>query len=142
MTVDDAVVRKEVDCDWVLQTLIQAANLGIEIGVTLTTGAGMLTGTIIGGAKYMDMQKASLAPHWGSDELRQSFDNIFDDWRKRYAPTEEDAADPTATIYIHLSNARVLIGDQFVPSSSNGMLWRGKLDSIIGFSIGTMSINC
>lgn len=141
MAVDDVLAQKAVDCDWVLQTLIHSANYGLEIGLTLTTGAGIITGTLIGGAKYMDMQKAALEPHWGSEELRQSFSDVFADWRKRYVPTDEDAADPSAPIYIHLKDARVFVGDRFVPSSSDGMLWRGKLDSIVGFTIGTISIN-
>ncbi len=57
MPTDKAQNKTDTKADWVLVTLIIAAEKGVEVGVTLTTAAGLVTGTIIGGAKYMEMQK-------------------------------------------------------------------------------------
>ncbi|WP_019407151.1 hypothetical protein [Stutzerimonas stutzeri] len=135
----DALTLVNSECDWMLQTLVHSANVGVEIGVTLTTAAGIVTGTIIGGAKYMDQQKALLAERWGTDELRSSFDDIFTAWRERYVQ-KDDGEEPSAPIYIHLSSAKLLTHGQFVPSDP-GMLWRGKINEVIGFSIGILSRN-
>ena len=44
---------KDMDCDWVLQSLAQFANIGAETPITLTTGAGLVSGIVIGGGEYM-----------------------------------------------------------------------------------------
>lgn len=123
------------DYDYLLQELVVFAETGISLPVTLTTAAGLVTGSVIGGAEYFDLLRESMLRAF--DEGSAQFVNKWiDSYKEIYAtPRTEDSPSPT---YIHLKNSRVLLGDRFVPTS-DGVLWRGKIESIIGFSFGSLS---
>jgi len=136
MPTDKAQNKTDTKADWVLVTLIIAAEKGVEVGVTLTTAAGLVTGTIIGGAKYMEMQKTAFAEAPGGGG--SVFEKIFDDWRSVYIQQSDSEDSRPQVSFIHLQDARLITGTQAVPTNQ-GLLWRGRLDSIIGFNLGVMS---
>lgn len=49
-------------------------------------------------------------------------------------PRGEEAAPPPS--YIHLKNARVYHGQSQIPQRFDGILWRGRLSMINGFTVG------
>jgi len=140
----DFRLSKDMDCDWVLQSLARFANIGAKTPITLTTGAGLVSGIVIGGGEYMDLLQKQVAQAWpGVDS--ETLDRVFSGWKETYSankdqePDENEAKEEALTLYIHLMDARVLNGGTFVPTSA-GVLWRGKIDSIIGFTLGTLSL--
>lgn len=139
MTEEELQQLKSNDCDWFLQTLVEYSNHGLSVGLTLTTGAGLISGTLIGGAEYLDMQKTDMAGVFGNDLDRQTFNDIADEWKERYIRPLPDKGEALAPVFIHLKNAQLLDGNHLVPTT-RGVLWRGKLDSVIGFNIGSISV--
>lgn len=138
MTEEELQQLKSNDCDWFLQSLVEYANHGLELGLTLTTGAGLVSGTLIGGVEYMDLQKIVMAEALGELD-RDEFDGIADQWKERYVRPLAEGEEALAPVFIHLKDAYLVVGDRLVPTSK-GMLWRGKLDSVIGFSIGVLTV--
>lgn len=138
MTDDELQQLKSNDCDWFLQTLVEYANHGLHVGLTLTTGAGLVSGTLIGGSEYLETQKTEMALVL-SDEDHEHFSSIADQWKERYIRPLPDNAGPLSPVFIHLKDAYLLAGNHLIPTT-RGVLWRGKLDSVIGFNIGTLSV--
>lgn len=127
-----------IDRDWTLQSLVAFADEGIEVPVTLTTAAGLMTGVITSGANFFDgFQKTLTSENQSVNELITS---VTDIWKARYKPSEEgvdDQEERDPPHYIHLRDARLLFGNSFVPAT--GTLWRGKIESVIGFSVGILN---
>lgn len=133
--IEKQLSSKHDDCDWLLQNLVEIANIGVQTSVTLTTGAGMVTGLVIGGEEFLDLYKEAFAGKWPEVYKVPFFENI-EQWKARYNRDDENIhVDPP--IYIHMKNVKVFNSGVFVPSNE-GLLWRGKLDSVIGFSIGNL----
>ena len=126
--------------DYLLGQFISVANLGASFGVTLTVGGLIITGTLIGGKEYLELLASSVdAAGFGKKEgeeetalgkLVRSYSHLYDDVK----------FDTFATPgYIHLKNV------QFIPVSGtgntfNGVLWRGRLMEVSGWTLGVASI--
>jgi hypothetical protein len=123
--------------DWLLQWLggfINETNL--RIGITLTVGGNMITGTLISHQTYFERLANDFSTPFAvaSPETQEvihakilSF-NASVDPEKTQAPIQ----------YIHLDNARVYTGgDQILPDE--GTLWRGKLAAVEGFILGELN---
>ena len=102
------------------------------IGITLTVGGLLVTGELISAKTYMDeflhgtlRDKMRFAIE-ANDSLKQQIEN---------APVGEDG-------FIHLRNAKFLLptGQPPVPGVGNGVLWRGRLDSVDGFFVGLLGV--
>jgi hypothetical protein len=52
---------------------------------------------------------------------------------------KEDSTQPIETRYIHLRNARIFNAGRKPIPSVDGFVWRGRLESIDGFSWGTLA---
>ena len=127
--------------DWFLQHLVDLVNQTREttFGVTITVGGQVISGVMIGGAEYFhlfadDMAQGCLLGGMSQDEADSIKESLASN-AKTYEPSENDPGNP---IYIHLKNARHFYGNGSIPSNS-GMLWRGKLESVDGFSLGALS---
>jgi hypothetical protein len=125
--------------DWYLQLLVSICNRsGLEIGITLTVGGSVVSGMLVGGKKYFETFAKQFSDAWpGTDKevlrsaLAQSaslYDHATDDRDKSASPPVQ---------YIHLANARIFHGHQVLPNS--GVLWRGKINAVSGFSLGSLS---
>jgi len=134
--------------DWFLVRLIDMANrYGLETGVILTVGGTTVTGQIISGRKFFVEMAEGLAKATitSTDEgaeptIAEVMSEAFGTYKDVYLEPGDEAWEtktPRAA-YIHLRNAKILVpGQPLVPA--NGLLWRGKLTSIDGVALGTVS---
>lgn len=129
---------KNADCDHVLQYLVHLANLGFEIGITLSTNAGIITGTLIGGAAYFDQLEQSFTEHL-NEEVKAPVKMVFELWRQPYKEQPEGDVDDhdDLPLFIHLKDAKTVSAGRYVPAQ--GALWRGKITEVIGFSFGALA---
>ena len=132
------------DKDTFLQEVVRFANLGLGIGVTLVAEGALISGTLIGGKQYFEsLGKAvsgGTATGFGDEfDVLKTLGDSFATRALRYvrpddAGDEWELPDPA---YVHLENARLYSpGGEPIPSGK-GMLWRGKINAISGFSIGS-----
>ena len=130
--------------DWFLKfNLENVIPRGVEFDVTLTVGGSIISGVLISGKTYFEELAVMMEENSnGAGDLSKT---LADLWRPNgavYAFEKPDDApedwSPPSIGYIHLRNARYFLSGQPIPSAP-GMLWRGKLSSVDGFSIGSFS---
>lgn len=120
--------------DWMLAWIIgHAEAFGLEFGITITVSGTVITGTLISGIKYFERMHEVL--------LRSSSKSIassLTQWKHVYShPNENSDIYTESPRFIHMDNARHFLSNgQTIPSK--GVLWRGKLASVDGFSLGTL----
>lgn len=129
--------------DWFLQSTIESViAAGVEIGVTLTVGGSIVSGTLISGKTYFKELGEVLA---GASQEEGDMQSVLgSSWAKYSAIYEkpEDAPDdwrPGPVGFIHLRNARYYAPGQGALPTNQGVLWRGKLSAVDAFSIGSFS---
>jgi hypothetical protein len=136
------------DVDFVLQALAKAANdVGFRMGITLSVGGALITGTLVGGREYFEhfgreFKDAYYPAHAPDEESLGRLNEVFDDLAKRYDKASLAEDHPNAHVelrpaYIHLRKAQVIHGDLRIPTSERG-LWRGRLTAVDGFFLGTV----
>lgn len=117
--------------DVLLKTLIVAANeVGFGFDISLIVPGGIVTGTVITPDAYLKQFADTFANAWPggpSEEIRESFSKIG---------SNVDGYNQNAEDYIHLADAAYVSTGGFLPDSGKGMLWRGKIDSVSGYSFG------
>lgn len=124
--------------DWFLQKLVSTANnAGLEIGITLYIGSGVISGTLIGGKRYFDKFAEEFSSNWPFEDKEQIREVFASQGETYNEPVDENSPPPQ---YIHLMNARLYSQSGCIPGNS-GVLWRGKINAISGFNIGLLSIN-
>lgn len=127
-------VADGVSVDWLLQYVVDLANAGVQqTPVTLTVPAGIVTGVIVGGDQYLEEFRDTFASHW-PESASKTFNSLVEEWKQNYqGPIEGD----NNAAYIHLKDARICLnGEQLTPAP--GMLWRGKINAVTGFTIGLL----
>lgn len=119
--------------DWLLQWFVRVASqANLEVGITLSVRGHLVSGLLISPQAYFAQLAEQFAQPF-ADAGSSDADSIralvrgFDE-----APGKDD--DPAAQ-YIHVRDARVYAGHQG-PVSPEGMLWRGKVAAVDGFSLG------
>jgi hypothetical protein len=122
--------------DMLLQMLVAIADTqDVAIGITIYTGAGTITGQLIGGKKYFDTFAEQMSS--GFKQIGVS-DVTAKAMREQLAQPGEsfygDKADKTKPVYLHLKNARYLSGGTAYESA--GALWRGRISNVQGFTLG------
>ncbi|MNJ59473.1 hypothetical protein D3C77_551600 [compost metagenome] len=102
--------------------------------ITLTTTGGTVTGTLISTKEYFDRfsQAFSNALPGGPNEAIRSSLSAWGERRGASLDAVEDGDDP----FIHLKNARFIDGAGAVPAGNQGIMWRGKLADVVGFTLG------
>lgn len=132
--------KPEGDSDWLLQHVVDLTNTKISVPVTLTTAAGLVTGVTIHGAEYLDLFKLELTKNWPSD-MQGAYSEVVEQWKSDVYPQpssiDQDGPERFAS-FIHLKDARLVNAGTVVPGN-RGMLWRGRLSSVIGFTIGVLT---
>jgi hypothetical protein len=135
--------KKEIsrDVDWFLQMLVDLANSkAAEFPITLSIGGSLVSGMMIGGKEYFELQAKTIERNVPSDQMEnakpivegiQHLGEIYDDlYEDRII-----GGDPS---YIHLKKATVFIGDSVFPSHGS-ILWRGKIAAVDGFMLGAFT---
>jgi hypothetical protein len=139
--------------DWFLQDLVNMANKwGLEIGITLNIGGSLISGIIISGDKYFK----EFALLFRSGFSNPKFENVGEkleayifEYSKIYAFQEETEKNEKGKkesednkqkgpSFIHLSNARIYSHSGEPIPKNNSVLWRGKISSVDGFSLGKL----
>lgn len=135
----DRVFATEVD--WHLQLLVEDANdFGLEVPVTLFVAGAVVTGVLTSGKVYFDRFADRFAAGWpeeGRAELRASMATPGDVY-PRLEPGEKSPRKMPAQ-FIHLRDARVVTAQGHLPTTGEGLLWRGRLAAVGGYSLGQLS---
>jgi len=134
--------QKEIDHhspDFLLQHLVSIANsTGLSMGVTLTVGGEVISGQLVGGKEYFELLKeAFLTSTSNVKGVGEAFGEMLDQYSQIYSAPPEDGAQPS---FIHLKQARVFSPGQTPMPSNGGLLWRGRISNVAGFSIGSFSV--
>jgi len=131
--------------DWFLQSTIEnIVSHGVEIGVTLTVNGVIVSGMLIGGKKYFEeLSKTLKAASREPDDISNTLGDAWKQYTAIYEKPEGAPEDwkPNPVGYIHLMNARFFAPGQAPIPANQGVLWRGKLSSVDGFTIGNLSAN-
>ncbi|SEL80964.1 gas vesicle accessory protein GvpU [Paenibacillus sp. OK003] len=117
-----------LDKDMTLETLVRIANIGLSIGIILTVGGSLVTGILASGKEYME---ATAEMFQGKGEGSEHFVGLFGDFAKTYSKEE---LDDYSVEFIHLKEAILIQGN----SEYKVGLWRGKINSVDGYSIGRL----
>jgi uncharacterized protein YneF (UPF0154 family) len=121
---------EEIDSS--LQRLVEMVDeSGIEIGITLSIGAGVITGFLISMDHYFEQLAYDMSEPFDRSEQVQS---LF----RSLKPTVDTFGTGRFPRFIHLKNARTFLsGGKTVPDQES-CLWRGKIASVDGFTMGIM----
>jgi hypothetical protein len=156
MADDDVTTAREPDTvreinakpDYALAALVGVVNsLGsVEIGVTLYTGGGIVSGLLISGRSYFDRinqllsdSRGEVAAAFGSG----LFGRIADDYREKETANRDDAEernpdDEPPVGFIHLRAATVHAPGVGQPIEQG--LWRGRMTAVSGWSLGNFEM--
>jgi len=124
-----------------------AETVGVEFPITLFVNGSTITGVVINYKTYLrEIIGAMREGREGSNELGRVFIDTFTGAMEKRAEeipdllSEEDEEEKhPPRRFIHLRNARVIAGSNFFPTQGRGLIWRGRISSVDGFSFGTLS---
>lgn len=124
--------------DWLLTTLVNwVNNLKFEVSITLYMKGSVISGRLISSDDFIVgfVRSLSTDVSEGEDgEARQQLTKLF----TGDVETLDGQNSPPPN-YIHLRNARVFTPGQR-PIPQNGVLWRGRISEVDGFSIGELVV--
>lgn len=123
--------------DWLLQWLVKFSNnVGVTIGITLSIGGTLVSGELVSHKIYFDQFSEDFSSAFkkyegvDTEELKVGIQNFNRE-------PAEDQPQP-ALQYLHLKNARVYTSSA-TPVIGKGQLWRGKISSVDGFTLGSIT---
>ncbi|MBD8099398.1 gas vesicle protein [Pseudomonas fluorescens] len=128
--------------DWLLQWLVRSSNqASLSIGVTLSVGGSVISGKLIPHAVYFERLAESF-----SAPFREKGDHNADAIQDiilgfNVTPESESSEEDAPFQFLHLENARTYLGTSSPIPGEPGALWRGKISSVDGFTLGTISNN-
>ena len=120
-----------------LRLLVSLANAGVESPVTLFLKGTVISGILVGGRTYFEQFEANFAAGF-SEETVNELAPMFDKFKSTYdEPDEEAEAKDSRPLpqLIHMRDAQVYTPGK-PPLPANGLLWRGRLSEVDGFSYG------
>ncbi|MFL9590437.1 gas vesicle accessory protein GvpU [Aeromonas schubertii] len=123
----------DIDSDLAMLVNIVNASSGASIGITLNVNGSLITGHLISGKEYYDYLAA---------ELGKQSENVFamalSDGMNRLSEVygNNNRLAEMRTAFIHLKNARQVMGKEFIPN--NGAYWRVKLCDVSGYTLGAI----
>ena len=134
------LAREGQSVDWYLQTLVSITNTqGMEFGITLLVEGIIVSGILIGGKKYFETFAEEFADAYPGDaETKEMFRDAIASAAGIYE-RKENGEDVTPPQFIHLANARCFSPDGKLLPTNRGILWRGKINAVSGFILGTLS---
>jgi hypothetical protein len=132
--------------DYFLQSLVSIVNdESASIPITLSVGGLLISGDMIGGKTYFD-------------EFARQFKDGFKHINSETASTSEEAFKRLGDMYdpiqkesqggaliskprlIHLKDAQIYQSGASPGPSEKGVLWRGRLEAVDGFSLRKLSL--
>ncbi len=132
--------------DWFLRNLVDICNKSenMYFSITLSVGGILVSGELTGGAQYFNGFADDLAMSGLSSEtadLFRRFGEIYTQQKEQEDKEQEDNDGKTnpPPQYIHLRNARIFHpGGNPIPTN-RGVWWRGRLEAVDGFILGSLS---
>ena len=130
-----------------LQEVVDVCNLaGLRVGITLSVGGTIITGQLVGVRDYLReyaKQWAAALPapegeeHFYAEKWTKAADEYERQLQERNEKIDrgEDVEPLPDPRFIHLADAKYVTGETITPASG-GMLWRGRLSEIDGYSMG------
>jgi hypothetical protein len=132
--------------DWFLQTLVNMTNTGaLEVGMTLLVGGFLVSGIMVGGAKYFEGFAKEFASGFTDQALAEVLRTDISKWGeivyKTNATQLKVTGQPlTPTMYVHMREARFFNTAGNPIPGNRGVWWRGRLSEVSGFMIGTLGL--
>lgn len=127
------------DSDYLLATLISLCN-GIRdftMSITVTVSGTTITGTLIGGHEYYTLLADGLdqAQGAGAEGFAAAMSPRLRELAEDYG---SDEAEDLPVGFVHIKDARIVGDAGFIPTSG-GLLWRGRIEHVSGWTLGTLS---
>ncbi len=138
MTKEEKIKFSEdgVCIDWFLQNLVDSVNKSpFEFGITLNVNGQSISGTLISGKRYFDLFATAFSSAWPGDD-KEKMREVFSSKGDIYNNVESEDG-PLLSQYLHLNNAKVVTPGGSMPNAK-GVLWRGKINAVSGFSLGIL----
>lgn len=149
-----AEIEKEKDrrhgIDYLLSTWVAVADKAdTGVGVTLSIGGTLVTGTITGVGAYIDGTMDALEASGGDwTYLREQLHDAVPDQPEDLPEDPDDLSDEqllelikVSAAYVHLKDAKLITPMGIVPTSGSGVYWRARLDRIDGWCYGILNQN-
>jgi hypothetical protein len=138
----DELIRLATDgqsVDWYLQSLVSTVNTleTLEIGITLVVGGSVVSGRLVSGKKYFETFAKEFSDPWPG-ETKEQIRAAFARHADIYKIDEKGQENPPPPQFIHLIDARCFYPGSELPNNG-GVLWRGKINAVSGFSLGALS---
>lgn len=132
--------------DCFLQSLISIVNdESASIPITLSVGGLLISGDLIGGKTYFDEFARQFKDGFRniSSETASTIEEAFKRLGDVYDPIHKESRGIAAVSkphLIHLIDAQIFQSGAGLPLSEKGVLWRGRLETVDGFSLGRASL--
>ncbi|MFZ0511542.1 MAG: hypothetical protein WAM14_08045 [Candidatus Nitrosopolaris sp.] len=127
--------RESIHILEVFNEIINSTHEG-RLGVTLNANGLVVSGNLISLKKFYEELSHTLQER-SDPESKQGWKLLFDRWIESLPHTEEEL-ELIGIRYVCLEDARFFTGLESIPSSSPGLLWIGKVESVDGFSLGKL----
>jgi hypothetical protein len=133
--------------DSFLQSLVSIVNdESASIPITLSVGGLLISGAMIGGKTYFDEFARQFKDGFRniSSETASTIEEAFKRLGDVYDPIQKESQGIAAISkphLIHLRDAQIYqSGAGPALSKKKGVLWRGRLEAVDGFSLGRVSL--
>ncbi len=129
------------ETDWFLASLVDIVNRSnVELNVTLLVSGFLVSGTVVGGAKYFDGFASEFVSGLGDDAATPKIREWLSSHGEIYKPAQGADADRLPEIsYIHMKNARFFHSAGNPIPGNRGVWWRGRLAEVSGFMMGLLA---
>lgn len=123
--------------DWFLLSLVNIANQGIPMAITVHVSSLIITGTLISGTRYFSLMGKYFSKDIQDEAVAKGLEETYRVYGEIYHQADANAhMDPS---FLHLEHARFYGPDnQQIPCGDETFLWRGRLSDISGFSLGAL----
>lgn len=125
--------------DLQLQLLVSIANKGMAFPITLFVSGTIISGTLVGVRRWQEGFAEAFTTGW-SEEATASYREATGLNEPAPDPDKDDKQPLDTLKYVHLMEARVF-APGVKPLPENGLLWRGKLSDVNGFSYGVFRVD-
>lgn len=127
--------------DWYLQRLVGIANTSnVQFGITLFVEGIVVSGQLVSGKRYFEVFAEEFsAAYPGSADEKEDIRRAFASHASIYDNGDDTQQSSTPPQFIHLIESRCFSpGGQPLPGN-RGVLWRGKVNAVSGFTLGSLS---
>ena len=133
-------IQKEIyfnDKDWFLQNFVIEANTSTPaIQITLNLKGIIISGDLIGGPEYFTLFAKRVKSIEGQEDKEKEIQDQYEKLGEIYKD-EDKNQNPS---YIHLKDAQIFVPGQYPLPKNEGVLWRGKINSVDAFFIGRLNV--